>query len=309
MAHADGESIDCCIVGGGPAGLTAAIFLARFRRRAIAFDAGDSRAALIPRSHNHPAFPRGITGDGLLARLRRQAGRYGARVAEEAVGSVEPCGSGFRVRAGEQVLRCATVLLATGVRDRLAPVPDAVAHVRSGLLRQCPICDGFEVIGKRLAVAGSGACAAGEALFLSTYSSDLTLLTLGGPPDLSPEARDRLSRAGIRIETRTVAAFAAGRLGVRVCFEDNGEARFDALYSGLGIEPRTGLARSLGLDLTEDGRLLTDARQQTSRANCFAAGDAVTGLNQIAVAMAQAEVAATSIHNDLRQAEGRCLPA
>jgi thioredoxin reductase (NADPH) len=96
---------------------------------------------------------------------------------------------------------------------------------------------------------------------------------------------------------------------VRVCFEDNGEARFDALYSGLGIEPRTGLARSLGLDLTEDGRLLTDARQQTSRANCFAAGDAVTGLNQIAVAMAQAEVAATSIHNDLRQVDGRCLPA
>lgn len=304
------RAFDCCIVGGGPAGLTAAIFLGRFHRRALLVDAGESRAAWIPRTHNHPAFPGGIAGDELLARLRAQAAEFGVEMRRAEATEVEtlPDG-GFRLTAGGEKVRARALILATGVRDLVAPVPDAVARVREGVIRQCPICDAYEVAGLTLAVVGTGRCAAGEAMFLRSYTDRLTILTLGEPPDLSAAALERLAAAGIRLDTRPVRSLAAdAATGALVRFADGEAARFDALYSGLGIEPRTGLARVLGLDLTAEGRILTDAHQRCSRPGCFAAGDAVTGLNQIAVAMAQAEIAATTLHNDLRRAEGLCLP-
>jgi thioredoxin reductase (NADPH) len=305
-----GGAFDCCIVGGGPAGLTAAIFLGRFRRRALVVDGGDSRAALIPRSHNHPAFPGGIGGPELLARLREQAAAFGLRAVRGEAAAVEALeGGGFRLRAAGEAVHARSLLLATGVRDRIAPVPDAAVHVREGLIRQCPICDAYEVAGQRLAVVGTGRCAASEALFLRSYTDRLAILTLGAPLDLSGEALARLAAAGVRIEARPVSGLSADpAAGAAVRFADGSAERFDAFYSGLGIEPRSGLARDLGLALTEDGRVRTDEHQRCSRPGCFAAGDVVTGLNQIAVAMAQAEVAATAIHNDLRRAEGLCLP-
>lgn len=99
---------------------------------------------------------------------------------------------------------------------------------------------------------------------------------------------------------------AAEAEGVRVVLPERA-IRFDAVYAGLGIRPRTRLAGALGVELDREGRIVTDRRQRCSVPGCYAAGDAVTGLNQIAVAMAQAEIAAVDIHNRLREAEGRCV--
>ena len=307
----DDDQVDCCIVGGGPAGLTAAIFLARFRRRVTLLDGGESRASWIPRSHNHPAFPGGINGEELLERLRRQAAEFGSRPLPEQARSAERLGdSGFRVDTERGPISARKLILATGVRDHVAPVPQAIEHVREGLIRQCPICDAYEVIDRRLAVVGTGRCAAGEALFLRSYTGDITLVTVGRPHDLTPEALGLLEANDIRLDMRPVRGIAADEAtGATINFEDGTVARFDALYAGLGIEPRTGLAKALGAALTPDERIETDHHMRTSVPGCFAAGDSVTGLNQIAVAMAQAEIAATTVHNDLRQAEGLCLPA
>ena len=117
---------DCCIIGGGPAGLTAAIFLARFRSHVMVIDGGQSRASWIPRSHNHPAFPDGINGEELLERLRRQLGDCGVVTADGAATAVTRLpGNRLRVEtdAGSYVARY--LILATGARDRLPPVPDA----------------------------------------------------------------------------------------------------------------------------------------------------------------------------------------
>lgn len=306
----DAAPLDCVIVGGGPAGLTAAIYLARFRRRVALIDAGNSRAALIPRSHNHPGYPSGIEGPSLLAQMREQAGRFGViPVAEELTGADRLPDGRLRLRAGAAVLETTSLLLATGVSDHVPPVTDPLHHVREGLIRQCPVCDAYEVIDRAVAVIGAGACAAGEALFLRHYTADLVILTLGQPLELSEAVLRRLDEAGIAIVEAPLEAMTFRDDAVQVRLAGQPERRFAAVYSGLGNEPRSTLAKALGVDLASDGRIVTDAHQLTSVPGIYAAGDVVTGLNQIAVAMAQGEIAATAIHNALRQAEGRCLPA
>jgi thioredoxin reductase (NADPH) len=302
------DTSDCIVVGAGPAGLTAAIFLARFRRNVTLLDGGESRASWIPRSHNHPAFPEGICGPDLLARMREQLARFGVEPLTAAAEKAEALPDGrFSVRTGQGKLVAPHLILATGVRDRLPDLPDAVARVREGIIRQCPICDAYEAIDRRIAVLGHARCAIGEALFLRGYTPDLTLVTME-PVELPADQREMLDQAGVRIEARPVRRIEAGLdLGVVVHFTDGWETRFDAAYAGFGCDPQTELARDLGLPLSPDGRIETDARQRSGVPGVWAAGDVVTGLNQIAVAMAQAEVAATDIHNRLRIAEGRAL--
>ena len=298
--------LDCAIVGGGPAGMTAAIYLARFRRRVALIDSGQSRASLIPRSHNHPGYPGGIHGDDLLDWMRQQMDRFGVTVLNGKATDIAPLPEGgFRITAG-QALAADHVLLATGSRDRLPPLRDALDHIRQGLLRQCPICDAYELAGQPVAVIGAGDCAAGEALFLRHYTPDITLLTLDDDLTVAPQVREKLDKAGVRIVTGKAAGWDFGEGGVGVTLGGR-PARFRAVYSGLGIDPQNSLARRLGLDLAEDGRITTDAHQASSVPGVFAAGDVVTGLNQIAVAMAQGEIAATRVHNLLRLQEDRCL--
>lgn len=299
--------LDCIVIGGGPAGLTAAIYLARFRRRVVVVDSGHSRASLIPRSHNHPGYPDGIRGNELLSRMREQARKYGVRlVSEQATAARKLDDGGFAIHAGRQPLAARHLVLATGSRDNLPPVDDPLRHIREGLIRQCPVCDAYELTDKPVGVIGHADGAAGEALFLSHYTSDITLFTLGERLSLSPGVRDKLDEAGVRIVESGSTAFDFRPDGVRA---DLGDRHLDlaAVYSGLGISPQNGLARQLGLELAPDGRILTDDHQQTTVDRVFAAGDVVTGLNQIAVAMGQAEIAATRIHTLLRLEERRCV--
>ena len=302
------REVDCCIVGGGPAGLTAAIFLTRFRRRIALVDAGESRASWIPRTHNHPAFPGGINGEALLERMRRQLCELGVVASTGTASSVSRQEDGrLRVETEGDAILAPTLVLATGVRDRLPPVPDAIAHVRAGAIRQCPVCDAYEVIDRRVAVIGTGECAAGEALFLRTYTASLAIVTLGEPAGLSETNLDRLRTAGVQILEKLVDEISfAGDPPVSIVFEDGTTMSFDAAYGALGVDARSGLAAQLGLKLSADGRIITDQTQRTSDPQVYAAGDAVTGLNQIGVAMAQAEVAAMEIHNSFRRREKLC---
>jgi len=302
------QAVDCAVVGAGPAGLTAAIYLARFRRRTVLFDAGGSRAALIPRSHNHPAFPDGIRGPDLLDRMREQLAGFGGGPAQAAVRAIRRGVSGFVMETDGGTFAAEGVILATGVHDRLPPMPDAIAAVKAGHIRQCPICDAWEVRGRRIAVIGSAPCAVGEALFLRHYTEEITLVTLGDVFAPPAAVLAQLDRAGITVETGRVRRIASGAgQGVVFHFHGFGQVAFDVAYCGLGVEPRTGLARMLGAECDADGRIVTDARQRTSVPMVWAAGDAVTGLNQIAVAMAQAEIAATGFHTEMRRREGLTL--
>jgi len=303
------EPLDCLVVGGGPGGLTAAIYLARFRRRFVVVDAGESRASWIPRSHNHPGFPQGVNGIELLERMREQLRQHDGDVQGGTVTSLkrQPDGVFVATRNGD-TMTASHVILSTGVVDVEPPLPNALEAVRRGLVRQCPICDAYEMTGRKLVVIGRDAQGLGEALFLRTYTADITMVTLGQPLKLSSENRQLMAEAGIgSVETPVTEIAIDGDRIARLDLADGSSLTFDAIYSALGIHPRADLAAVLGVELHPDRRIVTDDHQRTSIEGCYAAGDIVTGLNQLGVAMAQGEIAAVDIHNRLRAREGLCL--
>ena len=148
------------LIGGGPAGLTAALYLARFERRFLVVDAGEPRASWIPTSHNVPVFVEGISGRDLLARQREHVERYGVPVLPGTVTEIGKGPDGFVTRidadGGTREVKARRVLLATGAIDVEPELPDLPDAVQRGLVRYCPICDGFESRGKRIAVIGFG---------------------------------------------------------------------------------------------------------------------------------------------------------
>jgi thioredoxin reductase (NADPH) len=294
--------IDCLVVGGGPAGLTAAIYLARFRRRFEVIDAGHSRAHLISRSHNHAGFPGGVRGPELLDRMRAQARLYGAQITTAEVGALVASERGFVATVGGRLIEARTVLLATGVVDSEPDLPDLPDAIRRGLIRHCGICDGFEVTDHRIGVLGHGSSGLREALFLRTYTKDITLLSLGQPLGLAEQELKLARDAGIALVPEPVTAVVV--TGDRIESIDVGGRRvaFDSIYSAMGSTARSNLLCGLGTTMDGHGCVIADEHQRSSTENLFAAGDVVRSLDQISVAMGQAAIASTAIHNCLRGA-------
>ena len=299
----DQPTLDCIVVGAGPAGLTAAIYLARFHRRVTVVDSGASRAARIPRSHNHPGFPDGVRGKTLLARTRRQAERYGVRlIAGEAEG-IAAIPGGHSLTVGGEVLRARTVILATGVVDNAPPLPGLEDAVEKGLVRACPICDGYEVTGQAVGVIGRDGAGAREALFLTTYSDRISFIHIGPPDALSAEDRAGLAAGGVEvIETGIGSVVLDRRRIAALCFAGGEPRKFDSLYTALGVTARTGLAAQAGARMDDTGRVFVGEHQETSVPGLYAAGDVVRGLNQISTAQGEGAIAATHVHNSLRAA-------
>lgn len=294
--------VDCLIVGAGPAGLIAAIYLARYRRSIKLIDAGSSRASLIPLSHNYPGFPDGISGNEILKRLRLQAQRYGVEITEGVVDRLNRQDDGSFIGCyGTESVQAASVVLATGVIDIEPELPKMTDAIRQGYVRHCPICDGYEVIDQKVAVIGYGKHLVKEALFIRHYTADLTLLSLGRQIELTDADRKLLSGKGIRIIEEPIGEVCMdGRKIAGLRGAGGKEYRFDTLYSALGTKVRSELALELGVDCDEGGDLLVDLRRlQTSVPGLYAVGDVVNGLNQISVAAGHAAVAATAIHHQL----------
>ena len=287
--------LDCLIIGGGPAGLTAAIYLARYRRNVVVVDAGDSRAALIPESHNYPGF-QGIAGPALLERLRGQALRYGAELRRGTVTALAREDSGFIAGAGTETLRARTVLMATGLIDKkpqTAGLDDGIVH---GAIRFCPICDGYEASDKRIGVLGPFETAAHKALFMRTYSRDVRLFSTDRVE--APELSGELAAAGIDV-AGIAARVDPSAEGVSVTVEGGKTHVLDVLYPALGCIVRSELAAALGAKCSGVGTLNVDDRQSTTIDGLFGAGDVVADLHQLSVATGHAAIAATAIHNRL----------
>ena len=292
---------DCLIVGGGPAGLTAAIYLARFLRSVIVVDAGGSRAKWIPTSHNHAGFPDGVTGPELLARMREQAERYGAAFVDAKVDTLRADGDTFVAEVAGGTIAAHRVLLATGTTNHRPPLVDEVHHdaaVAAGLLRYCPVCDGYEVQDQRIAVLGSDAHGVAEARFLRHYSARVTLVPARFA-DVGAADRAALADAGIALVEPPVSSIAFTDAEVRLGLADGTRLAFDTLYPALGSRANSRLAAELGIAVVENDCIAPDAHMATTHSGVWVAGDVVEGLDQISVAMGHAAVAATAIHNSL----------
>ena len=301
MASERDEIDDCIIVGAGPAGLTAAIYLARYYLKIRLFDSGTSRASWIPTSHNHAGFPEGISGEELLERMREQAAKYGALREPKRVTDLAREETGFLVRCEDKEYRSRTVLLATGVVNNRPEGIDDELHddaLARGLIRYCPVCDGYEVTDRKVAVIGTGDHGTAEAQFLRTYTRDITLVSPDGDHDLSDSCSAALDEAGIVRVSGPCGEFELE--GEQIGFQTGqGRMTFDSIYPALGSVVRSDLAKSCGASTSDKDCIEVDDHLETNVPGLFAAGDVVVGLDQISHAMGQAGVAATTIRNHL----------
>ncbi|WP_089177867.1 NAD(P)/FAD-dependent oxidoreductase [Bosea sp. AS-1] len=296
------ELFDCLIIGGGPAGLTAAIYLARFHLSALVVDAGDGRAAMIPTTHNHAGFPAGISGVELLSRMRAQATKYGVVFETGMIASLDVADDGtFIASSSERPILAQTVLLASGVFNRRPQGLSESLHdeaVQRGLLRYCPICDGYEVTDRSVAVIGTGQSGLAEAEFLRSYTANVSLIAPDGEHRLDDEERARADAAGVKLLAGPCLAYSLHSEWIEVSMP-GGPGAFSSIYAALGTMARSELAIAIGARATKNGCPIVDPHQRTSVKGLYAAGDLVLGLDQISHAMGQAGVAATTIRNDL----------
>src|ERR1700730_1438960 len=245
------ESFDCLIIGGGPAGLTGAVYLARYRRRVILFDGGDSRAAVITKSHHYPGFPEGVSGPGLLQALRKQAQAYGVQMIGARITELKRDGEGFTATSGREVIKARFVLLATGIVDESPDIPGLDEAVAKGSIRYCPVCDGYEAADQRIGVLGHGEDASSKARFLRTYSSDVTLLSLDERGSGNNAKASSLREAGIQV-AGPARAIEHSADGMRAVLRGGKAMLFDVIYPALGCGVRSELASALGAK-TKDG--------------------------------------------------------
>ena len=293
---------DTLIIGGGPGGLTAAVYLHRFRRDVVLIDKGDSRLSLIPVTHNFPGFPDGIEGHQLLDNLRCQLGKYGGHVTIGEVTSLRREGELFvaQCQDGTQ-LHAHTVLMATGIIDAGLPIEHWREAVAAGAVRLCPVCDGFDVLDKRIAVVSSPKDPVSHALFMRTFSSSVTLFQREKEAVVNAEQRRELDECGVRYVAAPLLNISmTGAMKPVLNTEDGEHHHFDVVYPMLGETARSELALELGARSADCMALEVDKYQRTSVPGLYAIGDVVKGLNQISVAAGQAAIAATRINH--------CLP-
>ncbi|HSW20668.1 MAG TPA: NAD(P)/FAD-dependent oxidoreductase, partial [Ramlibacter sp.] len=164
--------LDCLIIGGGAAGLMAAVYLGRYRRNVVVVDDGASRMAMIPRSRNVLGFPDGIAGPELLGRMRDHAARYEVPLQAGRVEQLSRREDGtFEAIAGSARMHARFVLLATGARDIEPDIPGLAPSLKAGQVRYCPVCDGYETEGQRVAVLGREVHGLRESAFLAGFGN------------------------------------------------------------------------------------------------------------------------------------------
>lgn len=301
------RELDCAVIGGGPAGLTAALYLARYHLKVTVFDDGSSRAANIPFSHNVPGFPEGIRGVDLLSRMRNHALRSGTRMEKVSVTRLAKVGERFLLSCSDRQVAARAVMMATGVKDRRPQMAAALhdAAVKEGRLRYCPICDGYEITDRKIAVIGSGPHAYSEVLFLRSFTKDLSLVAPEGDFDLSSGEFGTLRQLGVKLVCGPQVDISPLANSIRIT-GPGGAFDFDAAYPAFGCDARTVLAKMVGARLSSDGCIEVDEHQRSTVPGLYAAGDNVPGLNQISSAVGQAAIAATAIRNHLSENEMIC---
>ena len=295
----DPGSYDCVIVGGGPAGLSAALMLGRCRRRVLVCDTGEGRNRW---SHGvHCFLTRENTAPEELRRLARdQLAPYGTvELCDRRVVDASRGPAGFELRAADGArLQARRLLLATGVVDELPAVP-GLAELYGRSVHHCPYCDGWEWRDQPVAVWGRGEHGAGLAESLTVWTRDLVLCTDGGA-EPTPEARYRLESLGIQVRTERIERL-EGRDGLleRILFEHGSAERRRALFFSAGQHQASELPAKLGCRFTHHGAVDTGKCEATDVPGLYVCGDASREAQFAIVAAAEGAEAGMAINKSL----------
>lgn len=292
---------DVIIVGGGPAGLSAALVLGRCRRKVLVCDSGRPRNAAAKRMHGY------LTRDGtepaeILRLGREEVLRYGVEFRQANVSKAQCHADGcFELGLDDGTrLESRKLLLATGVKDVVPEVAGAEALYGSGVFH-CPYCDGYEQRDKALAAYGPGRAAVGLALSLRTWSANVTACT-DGRGGVRREDHERLAASGISFRPERIKRLVArdGKLE-RLEFESGPALPCQAFFFNTGQVVRTELALRLGCKLNRAGGVRTSTRQHTDVPGLFLAGDAAREVQFVVVAAAEGATAAVAINHELQE--------
>lgn len=296
---------DVVVVGGGPAGLSAALVLGRCRRKVVLFDNGQPRNAASHAMHGFLGHD-GIAPDRFRVLARQQLTSYPSVTIENAcVVDAALEGTGFTVTTGDgRRLRTRKLLLAAGVIDELPDVPGCRELYGIGVFH-CPYCDGWEVRDQPLAVYGRGDDkGAGLALEMTLWSSDVVLCS-DGPSELSTGALERLRRNGVAVREERLQRLVSHRseayqASFDIVFESAPALRRTALFFNTTRRQSTDLAKRLGCQMfTSTGCNIDNRSQATNVHGLYVAGDASRDVLQAVVAAAEGSEAAIAINTAL----------
>ena len=294
-------AFDVAIVGGGPAGLSASIFLARFLHSVVVIDSGDPRNWETRGINAFLGLP-SITPADLRAKGRDEARKYGVKLVDDCVQSVAKASDdrfALTLDSGGDY-NARRLLLAIGLKDVWPDIP-GLGRVYGETAHVCPDCDGYEARDKKTVVIGNGRKAVGMALNLATWTRDIIICTNGLPPEMDqPEYCEKLDRSSVPVITDRVLRVGESR-GKLHCLELEGGMSLDAekLFFAIGQYPADDLGAQLGCKRDAGGHIVVDRLYNTSVENVFAAGDIVPGSQLAIAAAADGAIAALSIHKSL----------
>lgn len=301
---------DCIIVGGGIAGLQAAIQLGRYEHQVLVLDRADGRSTLCRSYHNILGFPDGVGGETLREYGRRQALALGVKIHCCDVVKIERHGDDrFLVRdSSGEVFESRRLLLATGVRDRLPDVPGLVPCLGLSIY-VCPDCDGYEIKGKRTVVLGAGKVGAEMAHTLLFWNPELIYVD-GGATLLPDEAREQLESIGVRYIHQEVKEIEQTQGMVQRVYLENGdsmEAERGFIAFG-GNQVYSQFAKDLGAKVLDNKHIEVNPRtKETTVRHLYAAGDVVAHSEQVTIAMGDGSQAAIWIHKSLLKETSRTV--
>jgi thioredoxin reductase len=302
------ERYDVAVVGGGPAGLSAALWLARYLHKVVVIDSGDPRN-WETRGINGYLGHQGIRSPELRKLGRTEGEQYGAQFVSGIVDTAaNETGELFEIcMRGGKIIEARRIMLAIGIRDVWPDIP-GLDQCYGETVHVCPDCDGYETRDKKTVVIGTGRKAVGMALALTTWTKEIVICTNGEPPDMKQDLFDILKPLNIPVLDSPITCVMSQNKEIRgVELEGGMSLDCERLYFAIGQYPSDDLGTQLGCKRDEIGRLVIDEHNHTSVRNVYAAGD-VAGAPQLAIAAAASgAIAAVAIHASLVP-ETRKLP-
>ncbi len=298
------DSYDVTVVGGGPAGLSAALYAARLGQDVAMFDRGGGRAAMMMDTHNVIGVTEDVSGNEFLGTAHEQIQEYGADLHRSYITDAARIDDGgdpeFVVSTGDDEYRTDRLLLATGFSDGR---PDPPLPRTGRGLHWCLHCDAYMFVDESVFVMGTDESAAHVAMILLNFTEDVDLLTRGDEPEWSDETAQQLEAHPVDIIHDELAGMEKRDDGWLQAyeFEDGTTREYRGGFPMYGSNYNTDLAEQLGCDLNDDGQIVVDDHGRTSEDGVFSVGDVTPGHNQIPVAMGQGAKAGIALHMDLRR--------
>lgn len=290
--------VDVIVIGGGPAGLSAAVYTARADQETLVLDKGGGTTRDVDYMENFYGFPDGISGEEIVARGEAHATKFGAEIRREEVVRVADDDGHFVVETTDDEYEARGLVLATGASYETPAIADVDEYEGRGV-SYCVECDAYFYRDRPVAVVGAGNYAAKEALMLLDYTDDVRVLTNGDAFDADPELADRLREHAVEVITDPVDRVAGEEELERVVLRSGESIGVDGLFVALGAAGGTDIAETLGIP--QDGPYLrVDEDQSTTVDRVYAAGDLTGGNRQVATSIGEGADAAINLLESFR---------